>query len=131
MKARPPKGRVLADPGMGADGEAFASLGFFAFQHRCLNFPNTASHVVRLPVVTPALVSLWLFSIYSYLGGWGTSPGCSLVPGHPHPQGSTGHPRPGTKPPCLSSSPSWEMVLYFQGVGWRDADLEKTNGKIT
>jgi len=25
VKATPPKGRVLADPGMGADGEAFAS----------------------------------------------------------------------------------------------------------
>lgn len=50
----------------------------------------------------------------------GVSPGCSLVPGHPYPQVTAGHPMPGTKPLCFSSSPLWEVVLNFMTWGGRD-----------
>lgn len=105
-------------------------LGFFAFQRNRLNFPNTASCVVRLPShdSSPGL-TVGSSAPTVTLGGWGTSPGCSLVPGHPHPQGSAGHPRPSAKPLCFSSSPIWEVVLHFQDIGWRDADLGKIDGK--
>ena len=72
--------------------------------------PQMVSCVVGLPSLGPGpsltvgclapTVTLGVGHQFRVLG-----PGCSLVPGHPHPQVSVGHPRPSTKPLCCSSSP--------------------------
>lgn len=83
------------------------SLGLFAFQHNSLNVPNTVRCVLGLPSRGPSpsltvgylapTITLGVGHQLRVLG-----PGCSLVPGHPHPQVSAGQPRPSAEPPCFS-----------------------------